>query len=439
MMILPVINGFCLSLASLEVLLIKREFTVAGEYYYNRSSSVRWIISHLLRYKHLAFSFMLAAILVNILFSAIPVLTGMAFNAVLAGTAAHNQLLQISLILLAVVLVAGCADLSARFFPELLGKRFARDARSELYLSLLGKSQTFHNRQRVGDIMARAANDMTQLSNMVVPGFDIIFDSFSSLVITLIFIGFISPQLLLVPLLFALSFLIALRYYSRRLNPISDSMREQFGELNAGLTESVKGIEVVKATAQETQEQRKFEHSASRYRDFYIRNGYVQAWYLPTLLLSIALVAAFLQGLFLVLHNQLSVGSLVAFMGLMVMLHFPAFISSWSFSLVQLGVAGADRILTILKEETELDENQDGYNQVMCGEIVFEHVNFSYNDTPVLKDISFHAEPGQTIAIVGQTGAGKSTLTQLINRIYDVNEGHILIDGVDVREWSLDR
>src|SRR5438874_1494154 len=204
-----------------------------------------------------------------------------------------------------------------------------------------------------------------------------------SLIAILTGMAFISPQLLLVPLLFTLSFLIALRYYSRKLNPISDRMREQFGELNAGLTESVTGIEVVKATAQESQEQLKFEHNASRYRDFYIKNGYIQAWYLPTLLLSIALVGGFLHGLFLVLHNQLSVGSLVAFMGLMVMLHFPAFISSWSFSLVQLGVAGADRILTILKEETELDENQGGYNQVMRGDIVFEHVSFSYGGTTV--------------------------------------------------------
>ena len=417
--------------------MLKREFTIADEYHYNRSSPVRWIISHLLRYKHLILSFMLTVILTNILYSVIPVLTGVAFNVVLQGDSAHNSLLGVSLALLAVILVGGGLDLCARFFPELLGKRFARDARSELYLSLLSKSQTFHNRQRVGDIMARAANDMTQLSNMVVPGFDTIFDSFTSLVITLVFIGFVSPQLLLMPLLFTASFLISLRYYSRKLNPISDSMREQFGELNAGLTESVTGIEVVKATAQESQEQRKFELNASSYRDFYIKNGYVQAWYLTTLFLSIALVGGFLQGLYLVLHNQLSVGSLVAFMGLMVMLHFPAFISSWSFSLVQLGVAGSDRILTILKEETELDENQGGYNQVMRGDIVFEHVSFSYGETTVLKDISFHAEPGQTLAIVGQTGAGKSTLTKLVNRIYDVDDGRILLDGIDVREWSL--
>ncbi len=418
--------------------MIKREFTVADEYYYDRSSPVRWIISHLLRYKHLILSFFFAAILTNILYSVIPVLTGVAFNIVLQGESARNRLLGVSLALLAVILVSGGFDLCARFLPELLGKRFARDARSELYLSLLGKSQTFHNRQRVGDIMARAANDMTQLSNMVVPGFDIIFDSFTSLIITIIFIGFISPQLLLSPLLFTVVFLISLRFYSRQLTPVSDKMREQFGELNATLTESVAGIEVVKATAQEGQEQRKFELNASGYRDFFIRNGYIQAWYLPPLFLSMALVGGFLHGLFLVLHNQLSLGSLVAYMGLMVMLHFPAFISSWSFSLVQLGVAGAERILTILKEETELDENQGGYNQVMRGDIVFERVSFSYGNTPALNNISFHAEPGQTIAIVGQTGAGKSTLTKLVNRIYDTDEGRILVDGVDVRAWSLD-
>jgi len=128
-------------------------------------------------------------------------------------------------------------------------------------------------------------------------------------------------------------------------------------------------------------------------------------------------------------------------MGLMAVIRFPTFISIWSFNLVQLGIAGAGRILKILKEETQLDENVDGYSGKMGemrGEIVFDNVTFSYGSTPVLKHISFRAEPGQTVAIVGQTGAGKSTLTKLVNRIYDVDEGRILIDGIDVREWSLD-
>jgi ATP-binding cassette subfamily B protein len=235
--------------------LIKREFTVAGEYRYNRSSAVRWIISHLTHYIHLILGFMLAVIVTNTLYALIPVLTGVAFNDVLQGN--QSSLINISLILLGIILIGGCLDLSARFFPELLGKRFARDARAELYVSLLSKSQTFHNRQRIGDIMARAANDMSQLSNMVAPGFDILLDSFTSLAVTLVFIGLLSPQLLLTPVLFTASFLIALRYYSRKLNPVSNNMREQFGEMNAGLNEAVTGIEVVKATAQEVQEKKR--------------------------------------------------------------------------------------------------------------------------------------------------------------------------------------
>ena len=417
----------------------KREFTFENEYHYNLTSPVRWIIAHLWRYKHLVLCYMLASIMANAVYASVSLLTGAAFNAVLSGSL--DQLARLAMLMLGTIALGGCSDVGARIFPELIGKRVVRDAREELYLSLLGKSQTFHNRQRVGDIMARAANDMTQLSNMVTPGFDIIFDSNVSLIMTLIFIGSINLQLLPIPLLFTASFLIAVRFYSRQLAPVSNSMREKFGELNAGLNETISGIQVVKAAAQEKEEMHKFEKRAALYRDLFVRNGYVQSWYLPPLLLSIALVFAFLHGLFLVVHNQISVGSLVAFMGLMVVLRYPAFNSNWSFSLVQLGIAGAERILGILKQETELDENEEGYRgseDGMRGEIVFEHVSFRYEGTPILKDISFRAEPGQTIAIVGQTGSGKSTLTKLINRIYDVEAGRILVDGVDVRDWNLD-
>ena len=416
----------------------KREFTVANEYVYDQQGPIRWTISHVLRYKRFIASFMLASIVTNTLYATVPTLTGTAFNVVVQGQAVRDQLVGIALAILGIVICGGAVDVVARLSSEILAKHLAADARDELYVSLLGKSQTFHNRQRVGDIMARAANDMDQLSNMISPGCDAIFDSFSSLTITLIFIGVLKWQLLLAPLLYTVVFLLALRRYSRKLQPISDRMREQFGKMNTVLTETVTGIEVVKSTAQETQEQRKFEVNARLYRDFFVQNGMIQARYLPSLLLVVALVGGFLHGLYLVTHGQFTIGGLVAYMGLMVILRFPTFMSTWTFNLVQLGIAGAGRILSILKEETELDENEGGYSAEIQGEIVFEHVTFSYNDTPVLKDVSFQAEPGQTIAIVGQTGAGKSTLTKLVNRIYDVDEGRILIDGVDVRDWSLD-
>lgn len=419
-----------------ETHLIKREFTVVDEYVYNRSSPTRWIISHLLRYKHFVFGFMFMSVSANVLNASIFALTGTAFNAVLRGS--YDQLLLTTLALLVVLVCTGISDLGARLSAEVLGKRFARDARDELYLSLLGKSQTFHNRQRVGDVMARASNDMSQLSDMVVPGFDLIFDSFTALVVPMVFIVFINAQLLLVPLIYLAIFLVALRDYSRKLSPVSNAMREQFGKMNAVLNEAVTGIEVVKATAQEDQERRKFAENATRYRDFFVKSGQIQGRYLPTLLAAIAIALTFLHGLFLVSQHQLTIGGLVAVMGLVGIIRFSAFMSIWTFSLVQLGVAGTRRILALMREETELDENEAGYRGEMRGDIVFEHVTFSYGDTPVLKDVSFHAQPGQTIAIVGQTGAGKSTMTRLVNRIYDVNAGRVLIDGVDVRDWNLD-
>ncbi|MFL5665762.1 MAG: ABC transporter ATP-binding protein [Ktedonobacteraceae bacterium] len=416
----------------------KGEFRVAHAYPYNQSRPVRWMLSHLLRYKGRVIGFIVATLLANVCTALIPLLVGTAFDTVLEEQVGQPRLVEIALIMLTIVLGRGLFDLTGRFSIESLSQCVARDAREELYISLLGKSQTFHNRQRVGDIMARATSDIDQLSNMIVPGIDTIFDSFSGVVIPLIFIGILSPQLLLAPLFFTVAFLLALRKYLRELEPVADGMREELGLLNADLEETIVGIEVVKSTAQENQEKHKFRSVAERYRDYYVQNGRIQARYLPLLLLDIAIAFGFLHGLFLVTRGQLSVGELVSYIGLLGVLSFPTFISSWSFTLMQLGIAGAERILTLIREETELDENEEGYRAEMKGEIVFEHVSFSYGPNLVLKNISFRAEPGQTVAIVGQTGAGKSTLTKLVNRIYDVDEGTVLIDGVDVRDWNLE-
>ncbi|MGH2459108.1 MAG: ABC transporter ATP-binding protein [Chloroflexota bacterium] len=411
------------------------EFASADRY--DQASPVRWTASHLLRNKRWLASFLLGTIAANALGNAVPLLVGTAFNEILRPTPSRAALRAVAFEILAIVLARVVFDLTGRFSAEILAKRFKRDARDELFSCLLGKSQTFHNRQRVGDLMARAANDVGQLNNMIVPGVDVIVDSFLTLITAVVYIGLLRPELLIAPLLFTVAFLFALRDYSRKLGPVTAEMRDQFGRVNAGLNEAIAGVEVVKATAQEVAEEGKFNARVRRYRDLFVRNGEIQARYIPPLLLTLATVGAFLQGVLLVSQGRLSIGDLVAYMGLMGALGFPAFISIFSFSLVQLGLASARRILSLMAEDVEFEENPGGHAGEIRGEVIFEHVSFRYGDKPVLTDVSFRARPGQTVAIVGRTGAGKSTLTRLINRIYDASAGCILIDGVDVREWDL--
>lgn len=416
---------------------VKSEFRVSGQTVYDRRGPVRWILSHLAHHRQWLILAIVGLLVQTTTNSMIPGLTGRAFDAILETPADRNELGLIALLLLVVVVARGLLDLGQSLAFEVLAKRLERNTRDELYVSLLGKSQTFHNRQRVGDLMARAANDVRQLNVMINPGLALIADSMLALIMPIIFIGFLDWRLLAAPLLFTVAFAIALRHYMRQLNPVSEQMRARFGLLNAGLSEAVTGIEVVKSTAQEHQERGKFRRFATSYRDAAVKQGLVQARYLPTLILAVTTALALCHGLYLVSRDQLSPGGLVTYLGLIALLRFPTFISIFTFSLVQLGVVSARRILDLIGEESELDENQTGHVAPISGEIAFDHVTFHYGGDPVLKDVSFRAEPGETIAIVGETGSGKSTLTKLLPRIYDVSSGRITIDGVDVRDWSL--
>ena len=135
---------------------------------------------------------------------------------------------------------------------------------------------------------------------------------------------------------------------------------------------------------------------------------------------------------------MINTGDVVAYFGLLRMLEFPTFASAAAYTQMSLGVSGARRILDLINRETDLDQNASGHTSTMRGEIEFRNVSFAYPDGgSVLKDISFHVKPGQTVALVGQTGAGKTSLVRMINRAYDVTQGQVLVDGVDVRDWNL--
>lgn len=416
----------------------QKEFRIADEYPYNRSGPVRWILSHLLRYPHLPLLVIGTAVINNFAYSYIQVLIGQAFDVIAQPGWELAALLTVAGWMLAAAATQAILGLGRNYANEFLAQLIERNTRQELYVSLLGKSQTFHGRQRIGDIMARATNDVRSLNIMFSPGVMLIIDGALGIVAPVVLIARLNPQLLLVPSLFLVVFFITVADYARQLNPVSQAMREQFGTMNAGLAEAVSGIEVVKGNAQEWQEYDKFRHNAAQYRDYFIEQGRIQARYLPLLMFSLAWGAAFLHGMLLWQAGRITLGEAVGFIGLVGVLRFPTFVSIFSFNLVQLGIASARRILELINTETKLDENEAGINQPVRGEVRFEKVSFGYNGAPVLQNISFIAQPGETVAIVGQTGSGKTTLTRLINRIFDVDSGRVLIDGVDVRDWNLE-
>lgn len=419
----------------------KSEFTVEDAYRYNLKGPAWWIASHIWRYKWLFIGAVVFSLVDWMAYSRSPVLVGQAAEAFLDPDG-REKLLPISLTILGTLLISALAFWTSSLMIETSAQRMEADARHELYIALLGKSQTFHDRQRVGDIMARATDDVRQLNGMISPGLRFIFETFIGIAIPLVYIGMMRLDLLLVPILFIASYIITVQRYVRVLNPVIRQQREQFGTMNAGLEEVLSGIEIVKASVQESFERQRFYRNARRYRDYFVEQGKIEARYLPLLLYGIALGLTFLHGMVLYQRGEIGLAEVIALMGLMNLLRFPTFVSIFSFSLVQLGIASAERILNIVTAETELDENAGGFSGRIQGDIRFEDVTFCYESggdcqQPILADLSFHIAPGETVAIVGQTGSGKSTLTQLINRTYDVTRGRILIDGVDVREWDM--
>jgi ATP-binding cassette subfamily B protein len=421
----------------------RSEFTVANAYQYDYRSPLRWIWSHIWRYKFFAVPAYLFMAAGWTCYATAQRMLGVAIDEIITPSS-EFAVMWIAVTVLLLLIGDGVFFLCGNLFNESIAARFEADSRQELYESLLGKSKAFHDRQRAGDIMARATDDTSRISDMISPGSSMVFEVMIGILLPLSYIASIRFELALVPVLFLISFAILVRRYLAKLNPIINKQREQFGKMNAALEESVSGIEVVKASAREQFERLKFGRNARMFRNLFVQQGETEARYLPLLVFGIALGLTFLHSLTLYQQGRVSIGDVISVMTLMGILRFPTFISVFAFSTVRTGISSAERILQIINEETDLDENRAGHTGEIQGKIRFEDVSFHFeqSDDPnrraILSDLSFEVNPGQTVAIVGQTGSGKSALTQLVNRTYDVTNGRVLIDGVDVRDWNLD-
>lgn len=345
------------------------------------------------------------------------------------------------LILILVLNVSGSLVRLLNFMlREILAQRIERDARKEFFLNLLGKGQSFHDRQKLGDIMARATDDVRNLNFLISPAISLILESFTQLIVPIIYIFLFYPnQLVLVPIVFVILFLVSLRSYSRKVGPITRDLRRQYGEMNSVLNETLSGIEVVKGTAQERSEALKYYLYAKKYKDYYVEQGKVQAKYLPILLYALTITLGLAHSLFLYIDGRINIGEIIGFIGLLTLLRFPTNISIFVFAQLRLSMSSAERLISTMKQRTEIDENKKGIEKQVKGKIEFKNVTFTYPDgeNPVLKNITFTIKPGETVAIVGTTGSGKTTLTKLISRLYKIDNGEILVDDVNIKKYTL--
>ncbi len=413
------------------------EFIAHASYKTDHTSPLRFILSHILRHPLVAILMVIGAFSNAALASAVPYFIGQALNAI-SERQDMEVAINMGLAIIASQLLRAVLQLMRNFSSEIFAQRVERDVRDELYASLLGKSMTYHDMMPVGEIMARVTNDVREMNLMMNPGMNLIIGSGFFLLMPLFAAPAIYPALILTPVVFlTLYFFMQVRFI-RTLHPIAETVRASFGRMNARLAETLDGIQVVKGAAREAEEIRTFNKLADEVREYFVRQGYIEARYIPFLLLGLATAGGFAHSIYLYTIGAINTGQIVAFMGQLFLWQFPVFTSMRSLSQVALGLASAARILKVITAETDLDQNASGHKEPIKGEITFKNVSFGYTDgRPSIHDVSFTVKPGKTVAIVGQTGSGKTTLTKLINRIYDSDAGQVLVDGIDVRDWNL--
>ncbi|MDR7484618.1 MAG: ABC transporter ATP-binding protein [Armatimonadota bacterium] len=320
------------------------------------------------------------------------------------------------------------------------GRRIEYEIRNDYFAHLQRLHQGFFQHTRTGDLMARAINDLNAVSRMVSAGLMhsantvVMFLAASALMVA------IDPTLALVVLLILPMVSVVFVALGRRIHRQFEAVQEQFSVLSARAQENFSGVRVVKAYAQEEAEIRAFDRASREYVLRSLRQARTSGalWPAMTLILGLAAAAVLWQGGTAVAAGRITLGQLVQFFGYLMMLSWPMIALGWTVTLFQQGLASMGRLEEILEvKPTVADPPVPVARGRLRGEIEFCDVAVAFDGTPVLRGINLRIPAGATVAIVGPTGAGKTTLVSLIPRLFDPTQGAVLIDGVDIRRLPL--
>jgi ATP-binding cassette subfamily B protein len=346
-------------------------------------------------------------------------------------------------LLLAIALGKGIFQFLTRWIVIGISRDIEFDLRNDLFRHLETLSYSFYQRTRTGDIMARATNDLNAVRMLLGPA---IMYSANTIVFTAAALSFmvkISPKLTMWAFLPLPIVSVVVQYFGRRIHERFERIQAMFSDISARAQENFSGARIVRAFSQEEPEIEQFESANQEYIRRSLKLVRLMGMLWPTLetSLSLAVVLVLWLGGREVLQGHIDIGKFVAFNTYMVQLTWPIIALGWVINMFQRGTASMARINQILTEQPAI-QDEPGSEQLanveIRGDLELRHVSFAYNSTPVLHDINLKIPAGTSLAIVGPTGSGKSTLVDLVPRIYETQHGSILLDGRPLKDYPID-
>lgn len=399
----------------------------------------KWVWSFLRQYKLLFFLAMAFVVILNLLNMVNPYIQGLVVDRVIEGGEA-GILLTLVGIMVATTLIKSIFRYVYLYIFEHVSQGVTYNAREAIFKRVQELDFEFFDTTKTGDIMARLTGDLEAVRHFtafVIYSMFLNIICFISVMIILFSINATFTLILLcvTPIIGVLTWKLA-----GTVKPAFTAIREQFSRLNSTVQESISGNRVIKAFAKEDYEIYKFSRENAGFRDRNIDAAKIWEKYLPLLdsLAGALSVVIILAGGIMVIRGDITLGQLVTFNSFIWALNNPMRMAGWLINDTQRFAASADKIMTLLDREPKIKSDESAINRDRLeGRVEFRDVCFSYGGSKVLENVCFKASPGQTVAIIGPTGAGKSTLVNLISRFYDCTKGKILIDGRDIREYDV--
>ncbi|EAD3115223.1 ABC transporter ATP-binding protein [Listeria monocytogenes] len=403
--------------------------------------SMKWIWQYVRKYRLLMIGVFILIFIASGISIIYPLLGGKVIDDVVYQNKT-NLLIPLLLIMIISTIIRTICRYTYQIMCERIGQNSLFRIREDLYKKLQSLDFDFFNNTRVGDIMARMTGDTDAIRHFVSWVSYNILENVFLFSFAIIIMATIDWKLTLALVIVTPLIAILTMKMSSKAQPVFYEIRESFSRLNSMVEENISGNRVVKAFAREDFEMKKFHEHNEDFKKRNLDSADVSRTYLPVLdsLAGMLVVITLIFGGYLVIKGQMTLGDLVAFNGFLWMLNGPMRMSGWLINDVQRFIASSFKIQDMMATDAKIPIHAEKPAPSLQGHVEFKNVSFHFEDDPntdVLKNISLKASPGQTIAILGETGAGKSTLVNLICRFYDPTSGEILIDGVDARKWHV--